>query len=167
MEIWDILDKSGKRTGKTVVRGKRGLSKGEYHLVVHIWIIDRHGNILIQKRSEDRPLMPGEWAATGGSALSNESSRHAASRELYEELGIHLQRSELKLIKRMLRRFSITDIWAARCDVEISQLKLQKEEVAKAMWVTPDELRQMIKDGDFHNYGRDYFDLIFSINDLI
>ena len=111
--------------------------------------------------------MPGEWAATGGSALSNESSRHAASRELYEELGIHLQRSELKLIKRMLRRFSITDIWAARCDVELSELKLQKEEVARAMWVTPDELRQMIKDGDFHNYGRDYFNLIFSINDLI
>ena len=167
MEIWDILDKSGRRTGKTVVRGKRGLSKGEYHLVVHIWIIDKNGNILIQKRSEDRPLMPGEWAATGGSALSNESSRHAASRELYEELGIHLQRSELKLIKRMLRRFSITDIWAARCDVELSELKLQKEEVARAMWVTPDELRQMIKDGDFHNYGRDYFNLIFSINDLI
>lgn len=167
MEIWDVLDKSGKRTGKTVVRGKRGLSKGEYHLVVHIWIFDRQGNILIQRRSDDRPLMPGEWAATGGSALSNESSRHAASRELFEELGIRLQRSRLKLIKRMLRRFSITDIWAARCDVDISELKLQKEEVAEAKWVTPDELRLMIKNGDFHNYGRDYFDLIFSINDLI
>ena len=167
MEIWDILDKNGRRTGKTVVRGKRGLGKGEYHLVVHIWIVNDRGEFLIQKRSDKRPLMPGEWAATGGSAFSSESSRHAAARELNEELGIRLGRKDLKLDKRMLRKFSLTDIWAARCNVDVDNLNLQTEEVAKAKWVSADELKTMIRKGEFHNYGKDYFDLVFSINELI
>ncbi len=167
MEIWDILDKNGRRTGKTVIRGKRGLGKGEYHLVVHIWIVNDRGEFLIQKRSDKRPLMPGEWAATGGSAFSSESSRHAAARELNEEMGIRLGRKDLKLVKRMLRKFSLTDIWAARCNVDVDNLNLQTEEVAKAKWVSADELKTMIRNGEFHNYGKDYFDLVFSINELI
>lgn len=167
MEIWDILDKNGRRTGKTVIRGKRGLGKGEYHLVVHISIVNDRGEFLIQKRSDKRPLMPGEWAATGGSAFSSESSRHAAARELNEEMGIRLGRKDLKLVKRMLRKFSLTDIWAARCNVDVDNLNLQTEEVAKAKWVSADELKTMIRNGEFHNYGKDYFDLIFSINELI
>lgn len=167
VEIWDILDKNGRRTGKTIVRGKRGLGKGEYHLVVHIWIVNDRGEFLIQKRSDKRPLMPGEWAATGGSAFSSESSRHAAARELNEEMGIRLGRKDLKLVKRMLRKFSLTDIWAARCNVDVDNLNLQTEEVAKAKWVSADELKTMIRKGEFHNYGKDYFDLVFSINELI
>ena len=167
MEVWDILDKNGNPTGKTVVRGKRGLSKGEYHLVVHIWVIDKNGNFLIQRRSDDRPLMPGEWAATGGSAFSNESSRHAAKRELCEELGIDLDSGRFTLAKRMLRRFSITDIWAVRYDADISKLVLQSDEVSQVKWVSPMQLRRMIKNGEFHNYGKDYFDLVFSIKDIV
>ena len=167
MEVWDILDKNGNPTGKTVVRGKRGLSKGEYHLVVHIWVIDKNGNFLIQRRSDDRPLMPGEWAATGGSAFSNESSRHAAKRELCEELGIDLDSGRFTLAKRMLRRFSITDVWAVSYDTDISKLVLQSDEVSQVKWVSPSQLRQMIKNGEFHNYGKDYFDLVFSIKDIV
>ena len=167
MEVWDILEKNGNPTGKTVVRGKRGLSKGEYHLVVHIWVIDKNGNFLIQRRSDDRPLMPGEWAATGGSAFSNESSRHAAKRELCEELGIDLDSGRFTLAKRMLRRFSITDVWAVRYDTDISKLVLQSDEVSQVKWVSPSQLRQMIKNGEFHNYGKDYFDLVFSIKDIV
>ena len=31
------------------------------------------------------------------------------------------------------------------------------------MWVTPDELKRMIKKGEFHNYGMEYFDTVFSL----
>lgn len=167
MELWDILDKNGNPTGKTVVRGKRGLLKGEYHLVVHIWVIDSNGRFLIQRRADTRPLMPGEWAATGGSAVSNESSRHAAQRELGEELGIYADDNSLTLAKRMRRKFSITDIWALRCDADISDLVLQTDEVSQAKWVSLNQLRLMIKNGEFHNYGKDYFDLVFSIKDIV
>ena len=88
MESWDILSRNGKPTGKTVSRMCPILRRGEYHLVVHIWTVDGKGNVLIQRRSDQKPLMPGEWAATGGAAVSGETSRFAACRELKEELGI-------------------------------------------------------------------------------
>jgi isopentenyldiphosphate isomerase len=37
-------------------------------------------------------------------------------------------------------------------DVDIKDLKLQKEEVAEAKWVTVEQLTQMVKNGEFHNY---------------
>lgn len=53
-EIWDIIDQNGNKTGKTTVRGRFNLNPGEYHLVVHIWIISSDGKILIQKRSKQK-----------------------------------------------------------------------------------------------------------------
>ena len=38
---------------------------------------------------------------------------------------------------------------------------LQRSEVAEAKWVSKEELREMIKGGSFHNYGKEYFDCIF------
>ena len=47
-ERWDILNEQGVLTGKTAVRGIGALKPGEYHLVVHIWILSDDGKILIQ-----------------------------------------------------------------------------------------------------------------------
>ena len=163
VERWDILDKGGKPTGKTIVRGRRSLSKGEYHLVVHIWVINDKGEFLIQRRSDDKPLMPGEWAATGGSVFSCESSRHAAIRELHEELGIRVARRRMVFIKRQLRKYSINDIYAVRCNIPPHRCRLQKDEVAEVKWVSKEELQKMIENGEYHNYGKSYFDIIYSI----
>lgn len=163
METWDILDRQGKPTGRTVVRGLRNLSRDEYHLVVHVWIVNDEGKLLIQKRADIRPLMPGEWAATGGSAVSGEDSRYAAYRELKEELGFKVNPRDFILERRMIRKNSITDIWSAKVNISVDKLKLQKEEVSQAKWVTAQQLRQMIKNGEFHNYGDDYFSTVFDI----
>lgn len=166
MEIWDILNENGVATGKTTVRGNGFLKPGEYHLVVHIWIISSDGKILIQKRSPKKKLMPGEWAATGGAAISGESSFEAANRELYEELGITSTAETLKKILRLKRRNSLLDVWVINCNLSINQLKLQESEVSQARWVTKSELQNMIKSGQFHNYGKEYFDKVFSKIDL-
>lgn len=160
-EIWDILDENGNTTGKTTVRGKTFLKPGEYHLVVHIWIISSDGRILIQRRADDKKLMPGEWAATGGAAISGESSFNAAKRELFEELGIDSTESSLKNVLRLKRRNSILDVWMIISDATIDQLSLQKSEVAEAKWVSELELKKMVKNGLFHNYGKEYFEQIF------
>ena len=160
MELWDILDQSGKTTGKTVVRGLRRLGPNEYHLVVHIWPYDSKGRLLIQRRSQKRKLMPGEWAATGGSAVSGEESRVAAQRELAEELGIDLPKEELVLAKRLKRKNSFLDVWFVKVDVDIDCLKLQREEVSAVRWIGGNQLKYLVKQGRYHNYGREYFELI-------
>lgn len=161
-EIWDVFDADGNLTGKTVVRGKFFLKPDEYHLVVHIWITSSDGRILIQRRSDKKKLMPGEWAATGGAAISGESSFEAAKRELFEELGIPSTEETLKQILHLKRRNTILDIWAITCDTDPKDLKLQKNEVAEVRLVTVEEFNEMVKSGNFHNYGNDYFEQVLS-----
>ena len=161
IEIWDVLDENGALTGKTALRGKGVLKSGEYHLVVHIWIMSSTGQFLIQRRADDKKLMPGEWAATGGAAISGEDSFAAAKRELFEELGIKSDKQSLKKLERIKRRNSLLDVWAIVCDVPENELVLQRSEVAEAKWVTKEQLCQMIENGNIHNYGKEYFDSVF------
>lgn len=162
MEMWDILDRNGMPTGKTVKRKKFCLQKGEYHSVVHIWVLGSDGRVLIQRRSLTKPLMPGEWAAIGGSAVSGEDALTAARRELEEEMGIAAEPEQLRLIKQMVRKNSILSIFLIRCDVSVTDLILQEDEVSEARWVHRNKLRQMIRTRAFHNYGNEYFDAVFS-----
>ena len=160
-EIWDIIDQNGNKTGKTTVRGRFNLNPGEYHLVVHIWVISSDGKILIQKRSKHKKLMPGEWAATGGAAISGESSFQAASRELFEELSIESNEKTLKKFFRLKRRNSFLDVYLIKAEPTPESLTLQESEVAEVKWVSPEELRSMIEKREYHNYGREYFKTIF------
>ena len=70
MEKWDILTSGGEPTGETVTRSRGALKSGQYHLVVHIWITDDKGRVLIQQRSFELNILPGKWAITGGSAVA-------------------------------------------------------------------------------------------------
>ena len=195
MEKWDILNADGALTGKTTLRGRCNLKPGEYHLVVHIWVVSSRGEFLIQRRSDNKKLMPGEWAATGGAAISGEDSYTAANRELYEELGIPSSRQTLKKIARIKRRNSLLDIWFINTDIESDKLMLQKDETLKAQYEAEiatlkgekrekveeikneikdqaqqrrDEFEGMIDGGKFHNYGKEYFDTVFQkIDDLL
>ena len=161
-EKWDVLDELGNPLGRTVFRGDNTLKSGEYHLVVHIWVVSSKGDFLIQKRAADKKLMPGEWAATGGAAITGEDSYTAANRELFEELGISSTPHTLKKIARIKRRNSLLDVWFVVNESKTNELKLQKSEVAEAKWVTKSQLMQMISSGKFHNYGKEYFDKVFS-----
>ena len=48
-------------------------------------------------------------------------------------------------------------------DAGLESLVLQKEEVQDAKWVTAEELKEMIEKHQFHNYGKEYFEHIFSL----
>jgi len=166
-EKWDILDESGQPTGKKVLRGQNLLKHGEYHLVVHIWIVSKDNNFLIQRRADNKKLMPGEWAATGGAAVAGEDSFTAANRELFEELGIKSNKNTLKKLFRIKRRNSLLDVWFIETDVKVNELKLQVSEVAEAKWISRNNLMKMIENGEFHNYGNEYFTNVFDKIDCI
>ncbi|MDO4608299.1 MAG: NUDIX domain-containing protein [Clostridia bacterium] len=161
MEKWDILNAEGIPTGKIALRGRGNLKPGEYHLVVHIWIMSSKGDFLIQRRSDNKKLMAGEWAATGGAAISGEDSYTAANRELFEELGIPSNKQTIKKLTRIKRRNSLLDIWFIKTDIKLDQLKLQKDEVAEARWINRNDFKKMIQNGQYHNYGSEYFDTVF------
>ncbi len=160
MEKWDLLDADGNPTGQTIVRGEP-LRAGMYHLVEHIWIVDTKGRLLIQQRNPNLRLMPGVWAANSGSAVAGEESESAARRELFEELGIRTAPGELVYGGRMRRRNSFTDVWILYRDIDVTALRLQPEEVARAQWVSPEQLIAMLQERSFHHYGTAYFQFVF------
>ena len=163
-EYWDVLNERGEKTGRRLRRTTYNqLASGEYHLVVHIWIVNSNKEFLIQRRSQSRIPMPGEWAATGGSVFSGEASRTAAVRALREELGIRVLPQEIRYLRQFKRKNSIIDFWWARVDAELSSLILDPNEVEEAVWVSADTLRHMIQKKQFHNYGRSYFSAVFSL----
>lgn len=55
-ELWDLYDKYRKPLNKIHTRGVP-LSKGEYHIVVDIWTINKDGKILIDKRHPNKNLV--------------------------------------------------------------------------------------------------------------
>lgn len=159
METWDILDENGSITGRTILRGK-DLKVGEYHLVVHIWIINSKGEVLIQRRPEHLEFAPGVWATTGGSAIVGEDSITAACREVKEELGIKISKNSMLPPLKIKRKNDFTDIWVVKQDIELIEMKLQKEEVEDVKWVNKQELKEMILDGSFYRYSDVYFQLL-------
>jgi len=162
-EFWDIIDKDGNFIRRTPVLGTVTLDRGEYHLVAHIWIKNSKGEFLIQHRAEHMDMMPGLWAANGGSVKSGETSAQAAARELHEELGLKTAPEQLQYRERLVRRNSLADIWLLRADVDIRGLTLQSDEVTEVKWVAPAGLRFMVAQGVFHDYGKAYFDIVFSL----
>lgn len=160
MELWDIYDENRVKTGRTHQRGLP-MEKGDYHLVVHIWIMNNKGQFLIQKRQPWKIGHPGMWdCAAAGSAIQGDNSIEAALRETQEEIGVQLERTDLEPLFTIKFSNGFDNILLVRKDIDIADLKLQYEEVADAKWVTEEEIRKMITNGQFVPFY--YVDQLFA-----
>ncbi|MBC2019147.1 NUDIX hydrolase [Listeria seeligeri] len=152
MEEWDLLNVNRERTGKTHIRGEK-LADGDLHLVIHVCIFNQKGQLLIQKRQKDKESWPNYWDfSAAGSALKGETSRQAAEREVQEELGITIDLSKTRAKFSYHFDEGFDDYWFITEDVELKDLTLQKEEVADARFVTPEELEMLKNAGEFIPY---------------
>ena len=61
MEYWDICDATGKPTGCIWPKGEP-FPLGMYHLAAEIWVVNKNGEILIQRRAAGCEILPGVWA---------------------------------------------------------------------------------------------------------
>lgn len=167
MEIWDILNSDGKMTGKTVKKGTR-LEQGEYHLMVHIWIIDQNGHFLIQKRAIHREWMPGLWCTTGCSVIHKENSFMAAFREISESLGLLVEPEMFLRIKRLKRENEFIDIWLIRGAREDFLPIILSNDLEDVYWVSWNALMEMVSRKEFIRY--DYLENVmddFSLASVI
>ncbi len=158
MELWDVYDQCMQKQARTHVRGVP-LEEGDYHLIVHVYPVNDRGEILIQKRADTVKTKPGMWATTGGSVIAGETFFQGAMRELQEELGIVADAEHTRLLTIMQRPNRFRGVWLVHTNVTEDDLVLQEEEVADAKWVTPDQIRQMLANGEFWQY--DYLEWLF------
>lgn len=146
-EIWDIFDADRRPTGRTHRRGDP-LPQGDYHLVVHVWLLNSRGEFLITRRAANKhyPLM---WETTGGSAVSGDDSLQAAMREVKEEAGLDIRPEKGEVVISLRRDSDFCDVWLFRQDFSLSDVVLQEGETIDAKFATPAEIRRLVEQGEF------------------
>ncbi|NKE07079.1 bifunctional NUDIX hydrolase family protein/GNAT family N-acetyltransferase [Mesobacillus selenatarsenatis] len=161
MELWNIYDQYRHRTDRVHERGQE-MKAGDYHLVVHVWIVNDDGQFLIQRRQPWKIGFPNMWdCSAAGSAVMGDDSEQAAIREVKEEIGIDLDIEKGERIFTVRFSQGFDDIWLVRQNVAIEELQLQEEEVAEARWASEEEIKEMVKKGEFIPFN--YFDQLFEI----
>jgi isopentenyldiphosphate isomerase len=152
IENFDILNELGEFTGEIATRDECH-EKGLWHRAVYAFIIDKNLNILLQKRSSNKKLWPNKWDVTiGGHVNAGEFGRQALIRECKEELGIEITDDEIKYIVSTTSVYNknnyvnnhYDECYLITKDINIEDLKLQKEEVSDAKYFSKEDLLNRI-----------------------
>jgi len=168
MEYFDLYNKTGQKLDKKVQRGTK-LNDGEYHIVVNVWIKNNEGQYLIQQRNKLSDENPFKWAATAGAAVTGDNSLETAIKETHEELGIILDPSKLKFLKRYFVEDNyanfILDVYLIEEDISLKSLTIDELEVKDAKYASMKEIKKQVLQKTFVDYNEitkqiGYFDLI-------
>ncbi|MCM1308004.1 MAG: NUDIX domain-containing protein [Butyrivibrio sp.] len=167
MELFDLYTVDRERTGRSMPRGER-VPEGFYRLVVHVCIFNGRDEMLIQRRQPFKQGWSGMWDITvGGSAVAGDTSRTAVARELSEELGLELSFENERPALTVNFPGGFNDIYLIEREVDLSELKLQYEEVCEVKWSGMEEILRMIDAGEFIPYKKSLIELIFAMRDGI
>lgn len=154
MELRDLYDENKNLTGETIYKGQN-VPKGRYYITVVIFIQNNKNEFLLQKRVKDKD---GKWATTGGHPVSGETSKQGIITEIKEELGINVVEENVELFKTIKTEDDFVDIYYLKEDIDINEIKIQKEEVEDAKWATIEEIQKMIQQKIFSESHKAFFE---------
>ena len=137
MEIWDLYDEQGQKTGETWERSRaREIPEGRYHIVCDILIRHQDGEFLLTLRDPNKDIYPGCLeASAGGSALAGETPEEAAYREMLEETGLTADKLELIGTTRRPQSRSVIYAYLAIVSCEKNSVQLQQGETVDYHWM--------------------------------
>ena len=157
MELLDVLDENGDYTGKVEER-KLVHDYGLWHIHVGVWIMNKNGELLFQKRSMKKKINPGKWTRTGGHVDSGETPLNAVQRETYEEIGVKIPLDKFELLNINKEEVYIADYniinrhfvysYFALVDYKIEDYTMQEEEVSALKYITIEEMEDVLKRKD-------------------
>lgn len=150
-EMFDVLNEWGEYTGEVASRDKCH-TEGLWHRAVYGFVIDKNKNVLLQKRSASKKAWPNMWDVTvGGHVDAGEFGRRALIREAKEELGLNITDDDIKYLvgstsidtaKGINKHYN--ECYLILKDVDISEIKLQKEEVSEVRYFSKAEILERI-----------------------
>lgn len=172
MELLDIRRKDGSLTGE--VRERSIVHEnGDLHGTTHVWIVRKSTSgaweVLLQKRSQNKDSFPGRYdTSSAGHIPAGSDYLESALRELEEELGIHAEEADLKeafmhcgyaeaeFYGKPFKNAEISTVYIYEKEVDITRLKLQKEEVESVCWMeyetVLEEVRKEAEKGIYEKY---------------
>jgi 16S rRNA (adenine1518-N6/adenine1519-N6)-dimethyltransferase len=137
-EIFDVVDADDQVVGQATRREVH--EKNLLHRAVHVFVVNRHGEVLLQKRSRFKDAHPGVWdSSVAGHLDAGESYDSAAVRELEEEMGISGVATEEigRIAPCEATGWEHVRLYLARWD---GTPHFPCAEVEAALWMKPDEL---------------------------
>lgn len=151
MELLDVLDENGELTGqkedRVIVH-----TKNLWHIHVGIWIMNKKGELLFQKRSPNKKVNPNKWTRTGGHVDSGETPLIGIQRETEEEIGVRIPIEKIQLIniKKQPRENGshFTYSYFAYVNYKIEEYMMQKEEVSDLKYITIEEMQEAYNKND-------------------
>lgn len=149
MEIFDIVDENGIPTGEKVER-KDAHRNGVCHRTAHVWI-SREWNgrrqVLLQKRANNKDSFPGRYdTSSAGHVQTGDEPLESAMRELYEELGLDVEKKDLKFAGtfhvnyervfhgEMFKDNEVAFVYVYQQPVDIDALTIQADELECVEW---------------------------------
>lgn len=167
LELFDVLDDNFEETGMT--RERTAVHEtGTCHKTSHVWVYRKKTSgfdVLLQKRSENKDSFPGYYdISSAGHIRAGDEYLESALRELEEELGICARSNELKMVgvhngmsemefygrKFINNEHSMVYVYDGT-DIDISSLKLQKEEVESVKWIDYEVGKKSLFTGEIKN----------------
>ena len=161
MELWDIVDENGNKTGRIHTKGEP-MQDGEFHLAVSVWIKNSDNKYLISKRVATKVASANMWETTSGGAIAGDSALEGTLRELEEELGMKADVDKLRFIGSYARINDFVEVFLLESNIDVNELKLQEDEVQAAKWISICEFEEIIKSGNASdtsfNIFKNYYD---------
>lgn len=148
-EVFDVVNEADEVIGQS--SRKEIHEKGLIHRAVHILVRNKHGDILLQKRSPWKDRHPGVWdSSAAGHVDAGETYTQAAIREIGEELGMddvelhevaHFSPCEANGMEHV-------SLMVALCS---GKVRFPAAEIEAVQWFSPDVINAWIarRPGDF------------------
>ena len=162
MERHELVDINGNNTGKILThieaRDIDNVPDGCYISVVGVVIVNDKNEVLLQKRSRFKRANPSKWGICGGKVDFGETPIEAGVRETLEEIGILLDKNELKFLSMDTNGKSHFTVFFVRKNIDVNDCKLQVEELEEVKY---------FKIGELENLDNEGFEWLDSLNKVM
>ncbi len=143
MEYSDVYDAERNLTGRKHLQGTPW-KRGEYGLVVCVWVYDGNGRLLMTQRAPEKSFA-GSWENSGGAAQAGETSLQAITRELFEETGIRAEPKDFELLESRRDHDTFYDFYFLENHTPLEQIVLQPGETTAVQWASFAQIHEMIR----------------------
>ena len=146
-ELRDLYDINSNKTDKTYYKGEK-IPDCYYPMVVMVVIRNSKGEFLMQKRVETKG---GDWGVTGGHPKSGENPLEGIVTEVKEELGLDFSKETFIEYDSGCDGVDCYKMYFVNKDINLEDIKIQKEELSEVRWFSMDELQHMVDCGDLND----------------
>ena len=148
MELLEYYDKEN--TQKLGIEEREIIhQKGLWHREVAIWVINDNKELLLEKRSPFVKRSPNKYYVCAGHIDINEEPEQGAIRELFEEIGLNIDISELQPLG-IFKNENIDNnhykyTYLVRTTKNINEYIMQEEEVSELKYITIEDFENMLE----------------------